>query len=578
MKLDFKTTPEILMTINSLLGKTDTSQPSSIPRTPGPPGPPGPPPPGPPLPRGLSGPPGPPLPPGTPGTPGPASRAQTVQVHLDKIQLQGTIFDQIDKVQTTTNNNELVTLFTIVPKNNLNPNTNTSQSQPAEQSKPTTETTVELNIDPRRAMELGIYLTKHRVDLNVVKHDVESFNFSPSEKFYQLLPEKFIIRNPKSKAEKEAERDECARYLTTGKWEDLNNVNQFLCTMWSIPRLPERMKIFLFKMEWPLLLSDGIEKANLVETALKELNSLQFKTILKIVRDSSNTLSTSQTQAFFLSSLCKLRDIKSPSDKSITMLHFIAKMVDLPWVEGILPTLRKAVTSTASFLGVFPVILEHILELEKDIQSCSDKESKLKANLEVFKAEVIKEGAQLTQKRDSIAKQITFFGGNKNTQADDDNIRQIRSIWNKFKSCLPENTIKEKITADENCYTFFTALVTFFDDLKKAKLFIETLNKRNPAPKTNAIPAKRPSQPSVQQEGQPKDGQPQEGQPKEGQPQVPVVVVSPQPESAESQAIRQPTRAHLTPSAKDLRRNTVDRRPTINPLTKKATIFKRANN
>eukprot|EP01124_Arcella_intermedia_P024355 TRINITY_DN4076_c0_g5_i1.p1 TRINITY_DN4076_c0_g5~~TRINITY_DN4076_c0_g5_i1.p1 ORF type:complete len:522 (-),score=167.83 TRINITY_DN4076_c0_g5_i1:41-1372(-) len=381
---------------------------------------------------------------------------------------------------TNINSKELLDLFT---KPDSKP---VEVSQPNPNDKPKGKE-VTINLDPKRSMELGIFLSKHLVDMNILLHSIKTFTLSPAvdDKFYRLLPEKFMIKNEKNAVERNIEKEECDNFTKSGgKTEQLNNVAKFVYLMWSIPRLPERMKILQFKLEWYSIQMESDENARILFDTLKELESVHFKQILKYVLTCANTLNNSETIGFTMSSLMKLRDIKSPTNKSLTMLHYVASIIvkDTPvseWSQKILPIVKRNLTAITVFQGVFPIIIDNLITIEKEMQLCElPADHKYLSNLSELKDQLVTQSEKLTRDKNKIDKAIAFLGGNKNDQADDENIRQIRAMWNNYRDIFPTAALKAKVEHDESTYTFFYAICSFFDDLGKAKAYLESIKEK----------------------------------------------------------------------------------------------------
>jgi len=270
--------------------------------------------------------------------------------------------------------------------------------------------------------------------------------------------------------------------------------------MWSVPRLTDRLKILQFKLEWKEICDDAYQKVENVVDTLTEIESETFKEILKYVLSFANTLAGKggPTNAFTLNSLTKLKDFKSPVEKNMTLLHFLVRIFKkenkvLEWINKNFSTFKNSQQSIATFQGVFPHILENLLDIEKELYACGSSDIKYSTNLLEFKTRIINESVLLNQKRKDIDLRIAFLGSNKNDLPDDDNVRQIRAMWNKYTKIMPEDQVKSRIEHDEGTYTFFCNLVTFSSDVIKAETYLESISNMDKEPNPQGKRGEPPS-------------------------------------------------------------------------------------
>lgn len=127
----------------------------------------------------------------------------------------------------------------------------------------------------------------------------------------------------------------------------LNEAERILKELISVPRLKQRLAALQSKLQFPTLVRDLQTKVVKLRTASTEISqSAEFKTILLVVLQVGNKMNhgtnRGDAKGFRLGDLTKLAQLKS-IDKSVTLLHFVARMIRLK--KGNLVRLGDALAS-----------------------------------------------------------------------------------------------------------------------------------------------------------------------------------------------------------------------------------------
>jgi len=212
------------------------------------------------------------------------------------------------------------------------------------------------------------------------------------------------------------------------------------------------------------------------------------------VIDAANTLtndSIRKTNSFQLSSLSQLVEVKSPKNRSLTVLHSLVQMIEqlspeiLDFVERACTVFTDAIKATANLQMFFPKILQKLWMLEMESNKASQSKEpdikKYRGKIEDFKTEVLNKADSLTKKLHQIDLQIVFFGNNENSRPPDSMVNDIKRLWVEVKDLkLVSGSLSVKrAKRDEDRYTFFVSLENFLKDVKKARLFVNAKNAKD---------------------------------------------------------------------------------------------------
>eukprot|EP01124_Arcella_intermedia_P021812 TRINITY_DN3114_c0_g1_i8.p1 TRINITY_DN3114_c0_g1~~TRINITY_DN3114_c0_g1_i8.p1 ORF type:complete len:405 (+),score=124.39 TRINITY_DN3114_c0_g1_i8:2495-3709(+) len=214
--------------------------------------------------------------------------------------------------------------------------------------------------------------------------------------------------------------------------------------------------------------------------SFKQLHCYEFKALLSYIIDAANTLTTGRRlTGFQLSSLSQLMEVKSPQDKSITVLHSLIGLIEekspevVNFVKANHTLFGNSVKAMANFQSYFPKIIQKLWQIEAEYHKCP--ESEFKRKLEEFRNQLIEESTNMNKKLAEIDEEIVFFGNNENQLAPDSTINDIKRLWVDLRDlgifagaeCL------KRAKRDEDRYTFFVTVDTFFRDVNKARSFLE---------------------------------------------------------------------------------------------------------
>jgi len=87
----------------------------------------------------------------------------------------------------------------------------------------------------------------------------------------------------------------------------------------------------------------------------------------------------------------------------------------------------------------------------------------------------------LNTQRDEIDSRISFLGSDAadSIRQDEKNITTLLTMWSKFKTEMEvtDQQIKVRMAQDTANYCFFLNINTFFEDVKKAKMYLDTREK-----------------------------------------------------------------------------------------------------
>jgi len=214
--------------------------------------------------------------------------------------------------------------------------------------------------------------------------------------------------------------------------------------------------------------------------SLSQLHTIEFKTLLSYINDAAKTLTTStrKLSGFQLSSLSQLMDVKSPTDKTMTVLHSLITLIEekspevLDFGKKNQPLFVSAIKAMANFQSFFPKIIQKLWLVEGEYHSCSD--SDFKEKLENFRNILIEGSESMNSKLLDIDTQIVFFGNNENQLPSDSTITEIKRLWIELRDLgiFPGSECIKRAKRDEDRYTFFVTIEMFFRDVNKARSFV----------------------------------------------------------------------------------------------------------
>ena len=172
-----------------------------------------------------------------------------------------------------------------------------------------------------------------------------------------------------------------------GPVEDLGFCERYFLSLSDIPRVETRLKLLLFKAQYPTLLAELEAAVTTVKAACLSLSSSNnFQELLRLILAIGNYLNggsqLGQTHGFDLTTLCKLQNTKSVDNRT-TLLQYIVATVHAKYatVEGfikelepVLPAASLDHTFVSSELNRFGASVR-LLQREIDLLSSSSTSS-----------------------------------------------------------------------------------------------------------------------------------------------------------------------------------------------------------
>uniref|UniRef100_A0A8C2QL39 Diaphanous related formin 3 n=1 Tax=Cricetulus griseus TaxID=10029 RepID=A0A8C2QL39_CRIGR len=225
-------------------------------------------------------------------------------------------------------------------------------------------------LDPKIAQNLSIFLSSFRVPYEEIKMmilEVDETQLSES-----------LIQNLLKHLPDEEQLNSLSQFKS-----DYNNLcepEQFAVKMSNVKRLRPRLSAILFKLQFEEQVNTIKPDIMAVSTACEEIKkSKSFSKLLELVLLMGNYMNAgsrnAQTFGFDLSSLCKLKDIKS-ADQKTTLLHFLVDICEEKY-----PDILPFVDDFAHLDKACRVSVE---VLEKNLKQMGRQLQQLEKNLETF--------------------------------------------------------------------------------------------------------------------------------------------------------------------------------------------------
>ncbi|XP_063088770.1 protein diaphanous homolog 3 isoform X1 [Cavia porcellus] len=163
---------------------------------------------------------------------------------------------------------------------------------------------------------------------------------------------------------------------------DYNNLcepEQFAVVMSNVKRLRPRLSAILFKLQFEEQVNNIKPDIMAVSTACEEIKkSKSFSKLLELVLLMGNYMNAgsrnAQTFGFNLSSLCKLKDIKS-ADQKTTLLHFLVEICEekypdiVNFVDDLEPLDKASKVSVETLEKNLKQMGRQLQQLEKDLET-----------------------------------------------------------------------------------------------------------------------------------------------------------------------------------------------------------------
>ncbi|XP_053488765.1 disheveled-associated activator of morphogenesis 1 [Ictalurus furcatus] len=343
-----------------------------------------PPPPPPPAPGGIPPPPPPPPPPGAPpplsgllfGSPGSAQKKKDIPqpsnplksfnwAKLNENKLEGTLWTELDDIR----------VFKVLDLEDIEKTFSAYQRQQKESGDDAAAKKVkELSvIDGRRAQNCNILLSRLKLSNDEIKKAIMTMDEQedlPKDMLEQLLkfvPEKSdidLLEEHKHELERMAKAD---RFLY-----DMSRINHY----------QQRLQSLYFKKKFAERVADIKPKIEALSQASTEvLQSRNLRQLLEVVLALGNYLNKGQrgnAYGFRVSSLNKIPDTRSSTDKNITLLHYLVMLLEQKY--------PKVALFHEDLQNVPEAAKVNMTELEKDMNSLRSGLKSVEAELEYQKS------------------------------------------------------------------------------------------------------------------------------------------------------------------------------------------------
>ncbi|CAN1328334.1 Formin-like protein 13 [Linum perenne] len=176
-------------------------------------------------------------------------------------------------------------------------------------------------IDHRRAYNCEIMLSKVKVPLN----ELTGYVLTLEDSTLDIDQVENLIKFCPTKEEMELLKG------YTGDKEKLGKCEQFFLELMKVPRVESKLKVFAFKMQFRLQVSDLRKSLNTVNSASEQIrNSTKLKRIMQTILSLGNALNQGTARGaaigFRLDSLLKLTDTRARNNK-MTLMHYLCKVL-----------------------------------------------------------------------------------------------------------------------------------------------------------------------------------------------------------------------------------------------------------
>ncbi|OWZ21334.1 Formin like protein [Phytophthora megakarya] len=258
--------------------------------------------------------------------------------HLKDEAIKGTIWAELEKEHSNQSNQDLLTLTEselelleteFPPPVASGPPTGrrgggvSGLASPGGPASPLTSPRVVFLIDRARSNNISIIVKQFRMSnatlrVAIMKMDSEVLTLDRVQGLIKILP---------------TEEEVAAIMGFSGDPSTLNGAELVLKELITVPRLKQRLAALETKHQFPALVRDLHTKINKIRVASNEIaQSSELKTILLVILQVGNKMNHGTARGgakgFRLIDLTKLVQLKSV-DKSVTLLHYVARMVRL---------------------------------------------------------------------------------------------------------------------------------------------------------------------------------------------------------------------------------------------------------
>ncbi|KAI9997082.1 hypothetical protein PInf_000515 [Phytophthora infestans] len=340
----------------------------------------------------------------------PAIKAKTRSFYWQQLKdeaIKGTIWEELEKEHCNQSNVDLLTLTDgelelleteFPPPAASGPSTGTRRGvmsgllSPGSPASPLASPKVVFLIDRARSNNISIIVKQFKMSnaalrVAIMKMDAEVLTLDRVQGLIKILP-----------------TDEEIAAITgfSGDPTTLNGAELVLKELITVPRLKQRLSALETKHQFPGLVRDLQTKINKIRVASNEIGqSSELKTILLVVLQVGNKMNQGTARGgakgFRLNDLTKLAQLKSV-DKSVTLLHYVARMVRMKKGNGV-----RLGDSLASLYDVQSI---SIPELQGDMNRINDITESINVELA---AQRLKNRIEEKEENDLFVESMTVF-------------------------------------------------------------------------------------------------------------------------------------------------------------------------
>ncbi|EEY69379.1 formin-homology 2 domain-containing protein [Phytophthora infestans T30-4] len=340
----------------------------------------------------------------------PAIKAKTRSFYWQQLKdeaIKGTIWEELEKEHCNQSNVDLLTLTDgelelleteFPPPAASGPGTGTRRGvmsgllSPGSPASPLASPKVVFLIDRARSNNISIIVKQFKMSnaalrVAIMKMDAEVLTLDRVQGLIKILP-----------------TDEEIAAITgfSGDPTTLNGAELVLKELITVPRLKQRLSALETKHQFPGLVRDLQTKINKIRVASNEIGqSSELKTILLVVLQVGNKMNQGTARGgakgFRLNDLTKLAQLKSV-DKSVTLLHYVARMVRMKKGNGV-----RLGDSLASLYDVQSI---SIPELQGDMNRINDITEIINVELA---AQRLKNRIEEKEENDLFVESMTVF-------------------------------------------------------------------------------------------------------------------------------------------------------------------------
>ncbi|KAJ3452514.1 protein diaphanous [Anaeramoeba flamelloides] len=322
-------------------------------------------------------------------------------------------------------------------------------------NKPTTEEQKKHNlISGKKASNVEIILRKMKKD----EKEIIKCIFKLDE---ELLTED-TIRSLVLQLPTDEERRKVGQF--GGQYSELGKAEKFYFQLKQVPHVEERLKTFLFKQGFQETVDTIEPQIKILEKSSINLkNSENFKTFIEIILKMGNVMNGGSFRGgaigFNLEILSKLKDTKSTKDRSLTLMNYLAKIVEskyptclqilqeIPQYEKAssidLPNLTATINTIKRDINQIGQEIDHLSNLPLSEKNPNDLYVK---KMKPFLSEVRKKYDQISQLLQSAIKEFDFtkkfFGMTDDKLAPNQFFGYIKDFLISFKKAKIDNEKK----------------------------------------------------------------------------------------------------------------------------------------